>query len=176
MKILVLGNGFDLDHGLPTSYSDFLNFCNAVLGMDSTKNEFELKPSQEKYIVELKEDEALKAKFLELLKNNHLLAYFNAQIKKSGENWIDLEREIKGIINEFRIITSELNKSNQLTYPLCKDHKINVLLKELDLSPPVPTISSTSISCSKRIQCFLIPAADAVISSIVSPFNDIAVR
>ena len=134
VKILVLGNGFDLDHGLPTSYSDFLNFCNAVLGMDATKNEFELKPSQEKYIVELKEDEALKAKFLELLKNNHLLAYFNAQIKKSGENWIDLEREIKGIINEFRIITSELNKSNQLTYPLCKDHKINVLLKELNLS------------------------------------------
>ena len=31
MKILVLGNGFDLDHDLPTSYYDFMNFCNKVL-------------------------------------------------------------------------------------------------------------------------------------------------
>lgn len=35
MKILVLGNGFDLDHNLPTSYMDFLHFCNYVLEMDS---------------------------------------------------------------------------------------------------------------------------------------------
>ncbi|MFR2167307.1 MAG: AbiH family protein [Coprococcus sp.] len=27
MNILVLGNGFDLAHGLPTSYKDFLTFC-----------------------------------------------------------------------------------------------------------------------------------------------------
>ena len=27
MKILVLGNGFDLAHGLPTQYKDFLDFC-----------------------------------------------------------------------------------------------------------------------------------------------------
>lgn len=29
-KILILGNGFDLAHGLPTSYADFLNFCKCV--------------------------------------------------------------------------------------------------------------------------------------------------
>lgn len=27
MKILVIGNGFDLAHSLPTSYSDFLKAC-----------------------------------------------------------------------------------------------------------------------------------------------------
>ncbi len=27
MKLLVIGNGFDLAHGLKTSYSDFLNIC-----------------------------------------------------------------------------------------------------------------------------------------------------
>jgi len=31
MKILVLGNGFDVDHDLPTSYYNFMNFCNKVL-------------------------------------------------------------------------------------------------------------------------------------------------
>ena len=32
MNILVLGNGFDLAHGLPTSYKDFLNFVEALKG------------------------------------------------------------------------------------------------------------------------------------------------
>lgn len=30
MNILVIGNGFDLEHNLPTSYSDFLDFCKNV--------------------------------------------------------------------------------------------------------------------------------------------------
>ena len=50
------------------------------------------------------------------------------------------------------------------------------ILKEFAPSPPVPTISSTSRSCSNLMQCALIPAAEAVISSIVSPFMERAVR
>ena len=30
MNILVLGNGFDLAHGLPTKYSDFLEFAKVM--------------------------------------------------------------------------------------------------------------------------------------------------
>ena len=30
MKLLLIGNGFDLAHGLPTSYKDFLEFCKIV--------------------------------------------------------------------------------------------------------------------------------------------------
>lgn len=30
MRILLIGNGFDLEHELPTSYNDFLVFCNKV--------------------------------------------------------------------------------------------------------------------------------------------------
>lgn len=29
-KILIIGNGFDLTHGLPTRYSDFLNFIELI--------------------------------------------------------------------------------------------------------------------------------------------------
>ena len=50
------------------------------------------------------------------------------------------------------------------------------MLKELDLSPPVPTISRTSLSCSMGTPCFLMPLAHAVISSIVSPFIVMAVK
>ena len=44
------------------------------------------------------------------------------------------------------------------------------ILNELAPSPPVPTISSTSISCSSRTAWARMPAAEAVISSMVSPF------
>lgn len=30
MEILLIGNGFDLEHGLPTKYSDFLEFCKVI--------------------------------------------------------------------------------------------------------------------------------------------------
>ncbi len=30
MKILVIGNGFDLEHGLPTQYKDFLDFVKTI--------------------------------------------------------------------------------------------------------------------------------------------------
>ena len=31
MKVLILGNGFDIAHGLPMQYKDFLNFADSVL-------------------------------------------------------------------------------------------------------------------------------------------------
>lgn len=30
MKVLVIGNGFDLEHGLPTKYKDFLDFIKII--------------------------------------------------------------------------------------------------------------------------------------------------
>ena len=31
MNILVIGNGFDLAHELPTKYTDFLKFCTELI-------------------------------------------------------------------------------------------------------------------------------------------------
>ena len=137
MKILILGNGFDLDHDLPTKYSDFLDFCNCVLSMGTAKYASEkrkIKKSQIPYICKLESDDDLKRRFTDLLKNNYLLNYFNIQKKKTGKDWIDLEREIKSIISEFRIVESELKKSNQSSYALNKEHKIQALLRELGLN------------------------------------------
>ena len=30
MEVLIIGNGFDLEHDLPTSYKEFLEFCRRV--------------------------------------------------------------------------------------------------------------------------------------------------
>ena len=50
------------------------------------------------------------------------------------------------------------------------------ILNVFDPSPPVPTISSASSSSRSFMPCALICSADAVISSIVSPFIARAVR
>lgn len=44
MDILILGNGFDLAHGLKTKYSDFLEYCKKkysttkTVGVDNSNN------------------------------------------------------------------------------------------------------------------------------------------
>lgn len=38
MNILLIGNGFDLEHGLPTRYKDFLDFCRKVKQLYTTAN------------------------------------------------------------------------------------------------------------------------------------------
>ena len=38
MNILVIGNGFDLAHGLPTKYTDFLKFVEVINQVIEIKN------------------------------------------------------------------------------------------------------------------------------------------
>ncbi|MEE1282161.1 MAG: AbiH family protein [Acutalibacteraceae bacterium] len=133
MKILVLGNGFDLDHNLPTSYIDFLNFCNYVLDMNKPELLEKLKPTQKEYIKILKNSEDIKNTFLAFLKNNYLLKYFNSKIKLHGENWIDFEREIQSIVNEFKVLEFEFEQSNQYRYNIEPNHKIHKILKNLGM-------------------------------------------
>ena len=59
--ILILGNGFDLAHGLPTKYSDFLEFCQRVeeiwyYDLDNRKGE---KSFQEEWIDTWKTDQTI---------------------------------------------------------------------------------------------------------------------
>ena len=62
MNILVLGNGFDLAHGLPTSYINFLEFCEKVIpiynGIDklyiSYKSNYKISPIIDAFITHVK--------------------------------------------------------------------------------------------------------------------------
>lgn len=38
MQILILGNGFDLAHGLKTKYSDFLDYCKTKYDSGEAEN------------------------------------------------------------------------------------------------------------------------------------------
>ena len=138
MNILVVGNGYDLALGLPTSYINFLDFAYAFdfafpafitkSGSNNIVDSFEkavkgsicttyripsedmqidvqfakkifknykhlkLKPQLAKYIKD----------FHKCIYNNPWVQYFQYQYKNnllSGENWIDIENEVKRVID-----------------------------------------------------------------------------
>lgn len=136
MKILVLGNGFDVDHSLPTSYKDFLNFCNYALHMDILKAvpSEKMTEVQCEYAKVLKENKEVRETFLTFIKDNPLLNYFTIEYERQGNDWIDFEREIKNIITEFRLLEYNLSQSSRYSITTDKSHIIHEILEKLGLS------------------------------------------
>jgi predicted transcriptional regulator len=120
MNILVIGNGFDLAHGLPTRYTDFLKFINVFL--DYKKNCEDLdSDDQEKYSYIDDNDEErdylfyfqklfdknkkLYKELQEVINKNTWLKFFIKIYYKRGtwqkERWIDFELEISQMIQYF---------------------------------------------------------------------------
>ena len=80
-NLLIVGNGFDVEHSLKTHYSDFFDTINNRI---SSKNEIIL--NNHKYLIE----------------DNYLLLYLLEEYKQNklqGNNWIDIETELKKIIS-----------------------------------------------------------------------------
>ncbi len=100
MNILVIGNGFDLAHGLPTRYDDFLTFvdefieykvaneCN-IRFLDYFKNLNETNINLYKQIDKLIEDNRWLNYFLTLRENKAL---------SNKQTWIDFKSEISKVI------------------------------------------------------------------------------
>ncbi|MDR1872309.1 MAG: bacteriophage abortive infection AbiH family protein [Deltaproteobacteria bacterium] len=92
MEILVVGNGFDLEHGLPTSYIDFLKYCTEKKYLNKDDNN---------------EFNTLRDEFSRLVIDNMWLKYFLEIESRNKENrkktWIDFENEIYLLINSLNI-------------------------------------------------------------------------
>ncbi len=112
MNILLIGNGFDLAHGLPTKYTDFLEFAKAVrkiqkdgLLMDNRKienvlSEYHLHSSVKANILACfgKTLEKESEEILGLMDRNFWLEYFLKCPMYQKENWIDFEGEISEVM------------------------------------------------------------------------------
>jgi len=87
IDVLILGNGFDLAHGLKTKYSDFLNYCKNIENLEVLYGD------------------------KQKIKLNLWLAHFIniTNQNKIGENWIDLEDEIFNVVEK---ICNNLKQSN----------------------------------------------------------------
>lgn len=126
IKILVIGNGFDLAHGLATKYTDFLQFLKTfsekayinqkiasdkVCILDSEAEEIKKEKRKEIYehTLELNHTmfpeipkESLQFLFINAMKNT-LIKYFFMKMKKLPEYWIDFEKEIEKIITDYKL-------------------------------------------------------------------------
>lgn len=130
MNMLIIGNGFDLAHGLPTQYKDFLKFvnlANAILDddLDTIKNiensdgndDKEIKKTKDfkEFINSLKNEENFKyiEDMIELSCENLWFNYFN-NLKLKLNTWIDFETEISKVIQILETVKE--SKDNALLY------------------------------------------------------------
>lgn len=111
-SILILGNGFDLAHGLPTKYIDFLNFCKAIVdysflanipkvnysfeGVNTVVNE-KLNDLAFKTVDSINWYNDIVSKLTDDFWYYYLSFCYSNNLLK-GENWIDFETEISFII------------------------------------------------------------------------------
>lgn len=156
MNILIIGNGFDLAHGLPTTYSDFLNFINKIK-MTQQKN---MNPNKFKRIlcnsnindfVKLYLIEALKKRFFhsdnictnknpliqelyDNLKNNIWFDFFEKLHEKNlvkGINWIDFESEISYIVEFIDRFQENIYLPMNINSDV-KDEKVRIFIDALN--------------------------------------------
>lgn len=129
MDILVIGNGFDLAHELPTKYGEFLDFIKLfkrkIRKVKNWKNEEEFNKHQMDYIDNLfntrensEHSDNIIKELSELIENNKWIKYFleiQEDMKKDGkEGWIDFESEISKIIKALDIILISLNEHKKI--------------------------------------------------------------
>lgn len=120
MEILLIGNGFDLEHQLPTTYSQFLDFCRMVEYIfESTASSY---PAFKDRLQTYQANESIKKPMLaalrrrtfhdaakapeddlfdelhDCLEDNLWLVHFRRVRSSIGKNWIDFESEISRVI------------------------------------------------------------------------------
>ena len=101
MNILIIGNGFDLAHDLPTKYENFLDFTNVYLGKTCFDSKYV--DSFKEYFEGIKQTNlSVYEEIGSLIKENIWLNHFNAvyeERRKEGKiGWIDFESEISAAI------------------------------------------------------------------------------
>ncbi len=137
MNILIIGNGFDLAHGLPTKYSDFLGFLKKfsyiynenLEGRNRQRQTVIFKDLDERVQEYLSDDKRITNKDDKLMKELYSLSVNNIWInhleecitknKLKGENWIDFESEISEVVRALEYL-KKINKDR------VKNSKFNV--------------------------------------------------
>lgn len=150
MNILIIGNGFDLAHGLPTKYGDFLKYVKAfkkykdICKQESVEKEWEEADEKEQeYIVHFSNLYDQNKQYFDeidkLILNNAWISYFldvfQSRTALGRDGWIDFESEISNIIQTLddakKTILSEINKGEKTGQMTQK--QLNILAPVLGL-------------------------------------------
>ncbi len=145
MKILIIGNGFDLASGLPTRYADFLNICKLAkktqVSWDDDIPSIILRTEEEDFKAFCKNVGAQKYhEFTKIARSCFWIDHFIERSMQIGGKWLDFEEEIKNVIKG--LITDMDNSkdgrvkkiSNISLQNYCRNHNLlkdNYTFKEL---------------------------------------------
>lgn len=105
MNLLVIGNGFDLAHGLPTSYKDFLRFV----------ADGDMCAKFQKIGIDPKDSAVFAGEMKQLIQDNFWIDHFQ-KVSNCGENWIDFESEISRIIRTLDALRLEILRYTENAY------------------------------------------------------------
>ncbi|MDH2473510.1 AbiH family protein [Clostridium perfringens] len=149
MNILVVGNGFDLAHGFPTKYWDFMMFIKSFKEMEHLPKDKLLKlPEFKRLNVDvqnyLTKDEVFNKdnrsdivkELSKLISNNVWIEYFNSKIQGyENKGWIDFESEISDVIQALDYYIEFIKyklKNNKTDFEKTDNTKKVLLIEFLD--------------------------------------------
>ena len=165
MNMLVIGNGFDIALGLPTKYTDFLDFSlifdlaynheaykndkkfsDCIVSLDKRIDDYPDKVNQEK-LVKAKDKfmrfneafenelaESVSRDFHYCIYKNRWIEYFRVRYDKNlvnGENWIDLEIEIKNVIKILESDIFDVKERHATEHELSIKNPVEKIISEL---------------------------------------------
>lgn len=161
MQILILGNGFDIEHKLPTQYKDFLEFtdefsqiisskekekCIAKIEVEERKKFFEKVFSTEK--------KELRNSLEQNLVDNKWIQYFFRNQIYLNENWIDFENEISKMIILLEKAKKAYEKDSLFSTEIVSCPKeYNIFCREmfvLEKNSSISDISSQAFTHNKK--------------------------
>lgn len=112
MNIILLGNGFDLAHGLPTTYTNFLDFLKEIKQLSPTPPKVKFN-QQINILLADSTNKATLRRIRKLCTNNIWSKYFLNR-NYLYPNWCDFESEIEYITQNLQNIKKELEKNREL--------------------------------------------------------------
>lgn len=120
MNLLIIGNGFDLTHGLATRYTDFLEYC---------------RDYDEDNPISISNE--LNEEFISLVKDNVWLTYFlnSTSDLDNTKTWVDFEKEIAEVIRNIDQAnptiehTQFFNAPSEITLELSPDRNSEIAEK-----------------------------------------------
>lgn len=111
MNILLLGNGFDLAHFLPTTYLDFISFLKRI-NINNKLKDPSYKEVLEKYVLDPSNQEIINI-LNNLFQNNLWYEHFKEKTTFNN-NWCDFEKEIEYVTKQLEEAKQKIEKKQSL--------------------------------------------------------------
>lgn len=136
-NVLVIGNGFDIAHGLYTKYIDFYNFCNAIKRVINDKRETAIREDIKE---ELLRSEFMKStaniinnkkiinddileKMIKICKDNYWLNCIEERNLSNDPHWCDIEGVIADEISKFSYVTKKYSSTKVRSQALMNESR-----------------------------------------------------